>query len=1411
MTKLDRTPDKMNEALKDTVLNTYEGREVKGKHKTLVYSNVHATPTDNGYSSTKKAVDTKATLSQKFKADLTLKSSLDGRVLEHKKGVFIGDIPIYSKKGGFVVDGNTYNIPTQIRLKPSAYTSEKANGDVETMMNLKNGKGMKLISPQDKNKIELKIGTKQFNPLDVAYAMGANEKEAKKVLGDKVFGLLQSTSSPHESTLKLATALGISEPNNNTPISEVKAQIKDYFQKTQIDPQATKETLGMPFSSMNHLAMLRSIKKNIGVKTGYEKQDDKENLMFKNIISPEKLIGEGVNKRLAQSEAKMKSGLNNAFAKNTIGEIVTEPTLKKAAKSFLTTSAISRMPEEYNPLQMLQGSNDVTPLGEGGISDTRMINQNVRSLHMSQLGFIDPIKSPEGANTGVTLSLTHGAHVDSHGNAAIEVINNKTGKKEIKTVGDLWNKKIAFPDVKKDGSVGMRHKDKIIVGNIRNADYTLAHSEKTFGPAMNSLGVISSNDPTRNLMASKHSTQALPLVNGDYTSVSLEGENGKSMSENLAKRHLPLADINGKITNVDSKNGFIHISNENGEHSKIEYAKDKIQLNTKTYLQHTPVVKVGDTVKKGQHLADSNFTKDGKLALGKNLRTSWMVYPGTRNDAFILSESGAKKLTSVHSKKFDISTKEGTIYDKKKFAALFPEVAQKIDIHKYDDKGLLKKGMTVSKDEPISLGFRKMDSEEVKFANDKVKKLMYGGMAPVIQRWKGDDVGTIKEIVTKGANTRVVSEYTSPMKVGDKLAGRSGNKGIVSAILPEKDMPRDEEGNHIELLMGGAGVTSRQNPAQIIEASLTETALKTGKNYVLPHNPDVDMDVFAKQEAKKNNVKLYHKMYDPLRKKHLGKDVFVANYNVMKLFKQGDATYSAIGHGGVGADNQPKKGGKESPSTISNMEISALLAHDAKDFLKESYSIRSQHNKDWFRAFEAGESLPAPELKTGKENFHKMLSQLRVKTVSDKNHMHLLPMTDRDVTKVSTGAVTEPYGLKRNTMTPVKGGFYDTKLFGGTGTGVAHIDLGTKVVNPLYKGTVASLLGTSEKNLDARISNEGVNGIYSEVGNIKPKNKIKELKSEISRTKDNGKINRLFSTIKAIRKTDENTKDIRDAMFMSKVPVLSTALRPVQKLPSGSIVEHDINMHYANIIRSSNILKEAKKEKAPIHIQNHLQDELQKHVGAMYGTNESPDPKMKDKDVKSVMNILAGDNPKTSYWHQKVMRQQVFGSGRAVILPKIKSLGMDEIEIPKYVAWKMFEPHVTRKMSQMGIDSNTSKDMIEKKSDTANAVLHQVMKEVPVVINRAPSLHKHNMTGHYAKISAGNAMHISPIIENAQNADYDGDQMGIHIPFTHAAIKDVKDKLMASKQIMTNSNKNKVIMGIDLDPFIGFYEGSRKK
>jgi len=1406
--KLITDTHKHNENVKNKVTELLKNTPIEGANQKITFSNIQVKTPEDSFKNIEHAQDKKQSLTQKVYADATLTSKRTGNILDKKK-VYLGGVAYKNKLGTYIVGGSHYVVPHQFRLKPSGYTSIKNNGNVETMFNTAGGQSMKVVSPQAKDDLWMEVGSRKYNTYDVLKLLGSSDDEIKKKIGDSLYLKLKSKSDPKKTYKSLAEVTGVISPDKAMTPEGMK-QLRESLEKGKLDSEATQETLGLQADHINKDVITNSIKKVVGVKKGQLEQDDKENLIFKKVVPPEDLISEGITKNLKAEMWKKRAPLNG-FMPTKIEKVINEPVLTKANKLFLSTSAISRMPEGYNPLQLQQTNADITPLGEGGVKSSEVITPSMRGLHLSQMGFIDPIKSPEGANTGITLSLTQGSFVDKHNNPAMLVKNLKSNKLEIKTLKDLWKKKIAFPDPDHKGVVGIRQGNKIYEDHIKKADYQIPDSTLMYGPAMNSLGLISSNDPTRNLMASKHVTQSLPLVERDVPAVSLADGHGHSLLKDLAKQHLPVAPTNGTITKIDNKDGTIYVKGEDGKTSKVTYAADKVNMNVKTFLQHSLNVKPGDKVKAGQVLGDSNYTRNGSYALGKNLKTAFMMYPGTRNDAFIVSESAAKKMTSLHLDPIKIDKSKDLEFNKHKFVTMFPDIAKKIDLSKYDENGMPKKGTVFNKGEPLYLGIKKMDQNEIKFANEKVKKLLYGGNAPFMEEWKYSDPAHPDKVVNERGHVNISMIYKSPLKVGDKIGGRSGNKGVVSKIMPDEEMPTQENGEKIEAILGGAGIASRQNPAQVIEATLGEVAKKTGKKYVLPHTTDQDLAQFAKNEAKKHNVQLYHKIYDPVRKVTLKQPVFTGTYHIQKLFKTGETAYSGVGYGATDGMDQPKKGGKTSASSISNMEVNALLSHGAKDFLRETFKIKSQKNRDWFNAFMRGDTmLPVPEDKTSLKKFKALMQQMNMNVEEKDDKVRVAPMTDKDVVKMSNGKITSPYGLKQNSLTPIKGGFYDTKIFGGEGINWGHIDLAEKIVNPNYQEVVARSLGMTKKKLNEEIASGKIGSIESRLKKVNLNKLETDFKKEIKTTKNTNTINQNVKMIKAIKKLKGLNQPLNNVAFISKIPVIPTKFRPVSKMPNGTIVDHDMNNHYAAIVDANNTLQEAKKDLGANHpVVGELRTELQKHVGAMYGTNESPDPTLVKKGVKSAQEIIAGAKPKESLWQQSVLQNKVFSSGRSVIVPTQKYLGMDEVELPKEVAWKVFEPHVKRKMSQVGLDSLTTQRHIEDRDPTAQRFLEQTMKEVPVVINRAPSLHKHNMTGHYAKISPDSSMKISPLVENGQNADYDGDQLGIHVPLTQKAISDVKDKIMASKQLFGARNKDNLQMEIDLDPYVGFYHATK--
>jgi len=290
---------------------------------------------------------------------------------------------------------------------------------------------------------------------------------------------------------------------------------------------------------------------------------------------------------------------------------------------------------------------------------------------------------------------------------------------------------------------------------------------------------------------------------------------------------------------------------------------------------------------------------------------------------------------------------------------------------------------------------------------------------------------------------------------------------------------------------------------------------------------------------------------------------------------------------------------------------------------------------------------------------------------------------------------------------------------------------------------------------------------------------------------------------------------ISDYAFLSKVPVIPPVFRPVSKDANGDISVNDLNLHYQDINLLADTIKHSRNDKDSTR--HDLEYELYKSVGAMYGLEKSPNKKMIDKNTKGVLDILGGDTPKQSFAQKNMLRVKQFMSGRGVIKPARTDIGIDEIEIPEKMGLKMYEPHITRRLSRAGIPPVRAKEMIDEKSPEAINALHQIGKEIPVVYNRAPSLWKHNMVGGFPKFVKGNTIGINPLLERSLGADYDGDTVAVHVPVTTKAIDDVKNKLMPSKNIFSDQGSfadPDIVALPDQDATLGIYKASnpsRKK
>jgi len=746
----------------------------------------------------------------------------------------------------------------------------------------------------------------------------------------------------------------------------------------------------------------------------------------------------------------------------------------------------------------------------------------------------------------------------------------------------------------------------------------------------------------------------------------------------------------------------------------------------------------------------------------------------------------------------------------KSFIQLFPKEVAKWGAEKYDNKGVIKKGEILQHHQPMAFILVKADAKKFK---SKLEKVMFVPYKAKIITWHHSDEGEVVEANTMGSEIRLNVKVKSPMKVGDKMSARHGNKGVITRIDKDVDMPYDSKTKkRVHVTMTAAGVISRTNGGSLIEAGLSKITDKTGKRYIIPHYDKEDNLAHMEKEAAKHKVEMYETLINPKTGKPFPQKIFVGKPFMMKLFKDGESGMSAVGVGSTDVNAQPTKGGSESASSYSNMEANALLAHGANSLLSEAKHVKSQKNDEFFDAFRRGDNPPPPVENFASAKFKAYLEQMAVDVTSNKNmgEYSMVAMHDKDILSRSSGKIKNADTIFAKNGKPVKGGLFDEVIFGGpNGTRTSHIDLGTKVLNPMYRDHVSRMLGMSNDALLSEIEVNGIESVMKKIKKIDSKKEVAKLKKEILSSSNPQIANRNIKTIKMLDKLNNVKKKPIDVMFLSKIPVIAPVFRPASKDSNGDISINDLNLHYQDIFAMTEAIKHSGSIKKETLL--HLKSDLYKSVGALYGLEQSPNKKIRDKKIKGVLDILGGDQPKNSYAQEKLLRIKQFMSGRAVIVPARRDISIDEIEIPEEMGLKMYEPHISRKMSRIGFSPMETKELIERKDPKVLKVLRDVGTDVPLVYNRAPTLWKHGILGGKPIFTKGSVIGVNPLSESALASDYDGDQIGVHVPVSKEAIEDVKTKMMPSQNLFNErlSHEAPNLLALpDQDATLGIYKAS---
>ncbi|MEK7117133.1 MAG: DNA-directed RNA polymerase subunit beta [Patescibacteria group bacterium] len=705
-------------------------------------------------------------------------------------------------------------------------------------------------------------------------------------------------------------------------------------------------------------------------------------------------VGELLQQKFRIGMAQIKRNMQNRMS--TVDTDVTLPIqfiipkpLQARLKEFFTTNQLSQFMGQENPLAEIEHLRQLSALGPGGLNRSRA-GFEVRDVHTSHYGRLCPIHTPEGPNIGLILHLALYARINEFGMIETPYVKVKNGKitSEIEYLNALEEEKftIAHAAVEtdekgniKEEMVEVRINGKPDLTSKSKVDYMDVATNQAFSIATSLIPFLNHNDAGRALMGSNMQKQATPCVEPEASLVAT-GIEGSAMKDT---GRLLIASSDGVVLRVDG-NSIETIDNKNSRtfYKLINFAK----TNNATCFHQRPIVNIGDHVRRGDVLADTLTSVQGEMALGQNILIAFLSWSGANyEDAIILSERLIKenKFTTIHIDEVVVNVRD-TKLGPEITTCDIPNVGEN-KLKNLAEDGVIRIGAEVNPGDilvgkitpkgesqltPEERLLRSLFGEKARDVKDTSKRVEGGKKGRIINvqifsREKGDKLesGIIKRIHIEIAQIRNVS-------VGDKLAGRHGNKGVISKILPVEDMPYAADGTPIDMILTPLGVPSRMNLGQILEMHLGLAAKTLGYQAIVPPFAGAT-DKEIKEELKKagwnENGKV--QLYDGRTGEAFKQETAIGYMYILKLDHMVEDKIHMRSIGPYSLITQQPLGGKAQGGgqRFGEMEVWALLGHGAAYTLREMLTIKSDDIIGRSAAFDSivkgermrGENLPA--------------------------------------------------------------------------------------------------------------------------------------------------------------------------------------------------------------------------------------------------------------------------------------------------------------------------------------------------------------------------------------------------------------------------------------------------------------------
>lgn len=960
--------------------------------------------------------DRDATYAAPLQVKVRLINRETGEVKEQE--VFMGDFPLMTDKGTFIINGAERVVVNQLIRSSGVYFGEERTKDGRRIIsaNIIPNRGAWIEFEYDKKRIiSVRVDRTRKMPSTVLFrALGyGSDSELFDLFGDHevIQDTIErdNTDSQDEALIELYKRLRPGEPPT---VESAKNLIDSLFfdpkrydmaavgryklnKKLNIDVDPDKKCLDKKDIVETVRYMLKIIDNEPDAKI-----DDIDHLGNRRL----KTVGELLQNQFRIGLSRMERVVKERMTIQDIDVVTPQALINTrpvvaSIQEFFGSSQLSQFMDQTNPLSELTHKRRLSALGPGGLSRDRA-GFEVRDVHHSHYGRICPIETPEGPNIGLIGSMSSYARTNKFGFLETpyrKVIDGKaTNQIEYLTADeeDRYTIAQANEPFDEEGNftndlVIARHRGEILELSPDKVDYMDVSPKQLVGVSAAMIPFLENDDANRALMGANMQRQAVPLLTPEAPIV------GTGMEYKAAKDSGAVIVAKNSGTVIKVTGDKILIKNDDGNIDSYKLLKFK-RSNQGSCINQRPIVKKGMRVKAGDIIADGPSTDNGEMALGRNTLIAFMPWEGYNyEDAILISEKLVKEdaFTSVHIEEHEAEARD-TKLGPEEITRDIPNVGENA-LKNLDDRGIIRVGAEV-KEGDILVGKVTPKGETELSAEERLLRAIFGEKArevrdtslkvphgeegivvdvKVFSREQGDE---LKPGVNK--LVRVYIATKRKISVGDKMAGRHGNKGVISRILPEEDMPFLPNGEPVEIVLNPLGVPSRMNIGQVLETHLGMAARALGLYVETPvFNGALEEEVEDLLEKADLNRDGKTVLYDGRTGEPFNSRVTVGYMYILKLHHLVDDKIHARSTGPYSLVTQQPLGGKAQfgGQRFGEMEVWALEAYGASYSLQEMLTVKSDDVVGRVKTYEAivkGENVPEPGIP---ESFKVLIKEMQ--------------------------------------------------------------------------------------------------------------------------------------------------------------------------------------------------------------------------------------------------------------------------------------------------------------------------------------------------------------------------------------------------------------------------------------------------